>query len=71
MTEPNYLRYYDERYGDLYEIYLTPNGSFLSAARSVEAIGREPIYYDKLNDIPQFHRHTIETLIEERLKNGG
>jgi hypothetical protein len=70
MTEPGYLRYYDSRYGDMYEIYLNVDGSFLSAARSVEALGRNPIYYDKLADIPPFHRNAIETLIEEHLKNG-
>jgi hypothetical protein len=71
MTEPGYLRYYDPRYGDTYEIYLNRDGTFLSAARSVEAIGRSPIYYDKLVEIPPFHRNAIETLIEEHLKNGG
>lgn len=69
-----YLRYYDERFGDLYEIYTNPDdGSFHSARRSTEAIGRDPIYYDDLNEVPPVHRHHIEELILQRqkLKNGN
>lgn len=61
-----YLRYYDPRFGDTYEIYLTLDGVFHSACRSVEQIGRDPIYYDALEDIPQPHRNAIEQMILER-----
>lgn len=64
-----YLRYYDARYGDVYEVYLSPeDGSFISACRSVEQLGRDPIYYDDLADIPPVHRSEIEQLIEARQK---
>lgn len=64
-----YFRYYDPRYGDTYEIYLSPSdGAFLSAYRSVEQIGRDPIYYDSLSEIPPSHRNEIEAMILERQK---
>lgn len=64
-----YFRYYDARYGDTYEIYLSPtDGSFLSACRWVEAIGRDAIYYDDLSEVPPHHRNEIETLMLERQK---
>lgn len=60
-----YLRYYDDRYGDLYEIYVSDvTGEFEGASRSVEAIGRDPIYYDHLGEIPVAHRGEIENLVE-------
>lgn len=61
-----YFRYYDERFGDVYEIYVGHDGEFVSACRSVEAIGRDPIYYDKLTEIPQVPRNVIEGMILER-----
>lgn len=63
-----YFRYYDPRYGDTYEIYLDNDGNFQTAARSVEVIGRDVIYYDSLADIPPLHRNAIEQLIFERQK---
>lgn len=61
-----YLRYYDDRFGDIYEVYLTHDGDFITACRSVEAVGRDPIYYDSLESIPAAHRGPIERLISER-----
>lgn len=67
-----YFRYYDTRYGDVYEIYLDSSDmSFVSACRSVEALGRDPIYYDALEDIPQNARHAIEEMIEKRQKHAS
>lgn len=64
MPSSQYLRYYDERFGDTYEIYVDPTtGEFESAARSVEGIGRDPIYYDKLSELPPVARNAIENLI--------
>lgn len=58
-----YLRYYDPRFGDVYDIYLNADGSFHSARRSVERIGADPIYYDTVEEIPPAHRTHIEDLI--------
>lgn len=63
-----YLRYYDERFGDVYEVYLTNDGEFLSAMRSVEQFGRGAIYYDSIDAIPVHIRATLEHLIDERKK---
>lgn len=64
MPSSQYLRYYDERYGDLYEIYVDPlTGDFQAASRSVEGVGRDPIYYDKLCELPPAARNEIENLI--------
>jgi hypothetical protein len=63
-----YIRYYDKRYGDLYEVYLDDDtGAFESAMRSTGDIGRDPIYYASLNELPIIQREQIEYLIWQRL----
>lgn len=64
-----YLRYYDPRYGDLYEIYFNDNtGEFEGAFRSAGGIvGNDPIYYATLSELPPFHRDKVEHLIWTRL----
>lgn len=60
----SYHRHTDNRFGDIYEIYTDDeSGDFQSAVRSVDAIGRDPIYYDKLEEIPQPQRNAIENLL--------
>jgi hypothetical protein len=71
MTSTTYFRYYDDRFGDIYEINTDSDGNFVSAQRSVEAIGRDTIYYDDLKDIPPLHRNAIEHMIAERVKKDG
>lgn len=61
-----YFRYYDERFGDVYEVYLNYDGSFDSACRTVEVFGRDPIYYNDLDEIPAVARAAIENVISER-----
>lgn len=63
-----YLRYYDPRYGDLYEIYYNEeSGDFEGAFRSAGGIvGNDPIYYSTLNELPIFHRDKVEQLIWTR-----
>ena len=64
-----YLKYYDNRFGDMYEIYFDDvTGEFEGAMRSVGEIGRESIYYDTLNEIPPFHRNQIEDRIWKMLR---
>ena len=56
-----YLRYFDDRYGDHYEVYFdSTTGEFQGATRSIGEIGRDPIYYDLLSELPPFHRNQIE-----------
>jgi hypothetical protein len=62
-----YLKYYDNRFGDLYEVYFTDDGEFEAAVRSVGEVGRDSIYYDRLIDIPPFHRNQIENRIWQTL----
>jgi hypothetical protein len=63
-----YLKYYDNRFGDMYEVYFdSDTGEFEGAMRSVGELGRESIYYDTLNEIPPFHRNQIENQIWNRL----
>lgn len=60
----SYYRYIDNRFGDIYEVYTNDEtGDFQSATRSVETIGRDPIYYDHLTEIPQPQRNAIENLL--------
>lgn len=59
-----YIRHYDDRFGDMYEIYLNDQTQeFEGALRSVEAIGMKPIYYEQLKDIPPVQRNAIEHAI--------
>jgi hypothetical protein len=62
-----YLKYYDNRFGDFYEVYLDDEGEFEMAVRSVGEIGRDTIYYDRLCDIPPSHRNQIEHAIWMKL----
>jgi hypothetical protein len=62
-----YLRYFDQRYGDLYEVYFDDTGKFESAMRSTGDIGRDPIYYASLNELPIIQREQIEYLIWRKL----
>lgn len=63
-----YLKYYDNRFGDMYEVYFDPEtGEFEGAMRSIGELGRESIYYDTLNEIPPFHRNQIENQIWNKL----
>lgn len=62
-----YCKYYDNRFGDFYEVYFTDDGEFEMAVRSVGEIGRDTIYYDRLCDIPPYHRNQIEHMIWQKL----
>ena len=62
----NYLRYYDERFGDVYEIYTDHDCNFITACRSLEAFGRNSIYYDDIEQIPLHVKAKIEQLLVER-----
>lgn len=55
--------YYDERYGDTYEVYLTFEGEFEQALRYVDRIGIDPISYSSLGEIPIGARNEIEQRI--------
>lgn len=63
-----YLRYYDGRFGDLYEVYFDDaTGKFEGAVRSASGIvGNDPIYYSTISDVPPSHRDQIEHLIWKR-----
>jgi len=60
-----YLRHYDNRFGDTYEIYINDqSGNFEGALRSLEGIGRSSIFYDNMSEIPPVQRNAIEHLIQ-------
>jgi hypothetical protein len=60
-----YLKYYDDRFGDMYEVYYTAHtGEFETAVRHIGGeIGKDVIYYDYLSELPPLHRNQIEHLI--------
>lgn len=64
-----YIRYYDPRYGDLYEVYTDElTGEFESTLRSVGGqLGGEKIFYETLSDLPPHHRNQIEHLIWQQM----
>lgn len=57
---PKSLSYYDPRHADTYVIELEDDGSFAYANRYVVEVGRAPITYEHLADIPLVHRAKIE-----------
>ena len=59
------LTYYDNRFGDTYEIHIDDDGEFESAYRFPDRIGFSPIIYDSITEIPTFHRRAIENLLAE------
>ncbi len=60
-----YLRHYDNRFGDTYEIYVNDQtGEFEGALRSMEGIGRSTIHYENLKEIPPVQRNAIEHMIQ-------
>lgn len=63
---PDTLTYDCPRFGDRYEIELDPSGSFAFATRFVDGIGRDPITYSTLSDIPTPHIQAIERLIWQK-----
>lgn len=60
----SYHRYFDTRFGDIYEVYTDDvTGEFESAVRNLDSLGRDPISYTRLQDIPQPQRNAIENLL--------
>jgi hypothetical protein len=63
-----YLKYFDDRYGDYYEVYFDENtGEFQGARRSIGDVGVDPIYYEYISELPPYHRNRIEHLIWQKL----
>jgi hypothetical protein len=56
------IHYYDERFGDTYVVTLV-NEKFSHCARYLDKIGRDPIWYYALSEIPAAQRHAIENLL--------
>lgn len=63
---PDTLVYNDFRYGDRYEVELDDSGDFAFARRYPDNIGAHPVTYERLTDIPPFHRHEIEQRIWQK-----
>lgn len=61
------LTFDDIRSGDRYELELLLDGEVSSCLRFVEGIGRDPIVYDELTQIPQPQRSLIEQKIWSQL----
>lgn len=65
MPPPSSFTFYDTRSGDTFVIELE-DGDFAYALRYVIGIGRDPIQYNHLIDVPEPHRSTIEHKISKR-----
>jgi hypothetical protein len=63
-----YIQYFDDRYGDLYEVYTDDvTGEFEAALRSVGGeVNGEKIHYMNLSDIPPYPQNQIEHIIWKR-----
>lgn len=59
------ISYYDPVFGDTYHIDVDSEGDFVSATRYVVAIGRDPIVYYHLADLPRAHKSAIEKKIAD------
>lgn len=62
---PKSFSFYDPRHADTYVVELEDDGSFAYANRYVVELGRAPITYEHLADIPIMHRAKIEEKIFE------
>lgn len=61
------VSYIDDRFGDVYEVEVLPDGRFLHAVRFVDAIGRDPIHYSRLSDIPSPHHEGVTQAIWQKV----
>lgn len=61
------LSYYDQRHGDTYVVTIDSEGEFICAKRYLVGVGRDPIVYDSLADVPIAHKANIEQKISEFL----
>lgn len=59
------LSYYDPRHSDTYVVTIDSDGEFVCAKRYLVGVGRDPIIYDNLADVPQPHKANIEQKISE------
>lgn len=59
------LSYYDQRHSDTYVVTIDAEGEFVFAKRYLVGVGRDPIVYDNLADVPQPHKANIEQKISE------
>ena len=56
------LSYTNKTYGDIIDVDLCPDGSFLCARRYTSHLRQDPITYHSLMSVPQPYRHEIEQL---------
>jgi hypothetical protein len=56
------LSYTNKTYGDMFDVWFNPDGSFQSAHRYMTMLRKDPIVYTTLTSIPQPYRHEIEQL---------
>ena len=56
------LSYTNKTYGDMFDVWFNPDGSFQSAHRYMTTLRKDPIVYHSLISIPQPYRHDIEQL---------
>jgi hypothetical protein len=61
------LEYVDLRFGDTFIIDIDlPSGEVHGIVRYIDRIGRDPIYYDVVEELPGRVREEIQTLITKR-----
>lgn len=61
------LSYYDPRHADTYVVTIDSEGEFICAKRYLVGVGRDPIVYESLADVPQPHKNAIEQKIIETI----
>lgn len=57
------VTYTDERFGDTFVIDTDTAGVVYGIVRYVEQLGRDPIYYDTVEELPRRVQEPIEELI--------
>lgn len=61
------IDYVDERFDDIYHIYLNRDLSFSYALRYLDSdLRSDPVRYDLLSAINPYHQHEIRTLLWKR-----
>lgn len=64
------LTHDDEHTLDRYEVETTATGVFICAMRFIGDLGRDPIFYDSLADVPQPSQNEIQQKIWEKVQGG-
>lgn len=69
--DPITLTFTDERFGDTFVLDVDRDGTIHSIVRYVDRVGRDPIYYEAVSELPHRVQAPIEELIQTKCKTNS